>query len=48
MKTFFQVSKFKNGNRSFTGKIKSKVKPQDCINYDWYSTKAEALEQNKF
>ena len=48
MKTFYQVSKFKNGNRSYTGKIQAIEKPKNCTNYNWYNNEFEAMEQNKF
>lgn len=48
MKTYYQVSKFKNGNKSFTGSIKALNKPDNCINYNWYNSEEEAISQNKF
>jgi len=48
MKTFYQVSKFKNGNMVFTGKIQATEKPKNCQKYNWYNTEFEAKEQNKF
>lgn len=48
MKTFYQVSKLKNGNKSYTGKIQALVKPQNCENYSWYDNELDAKQQNKF
>ena len=48
MKTFYQVSKFKTGNRSYTGKVQALEKPQNCEKYDWYDNELDAKEQNKF
>src|SRR5690554_4038268 len=48
MKTYYQVSKFKTGTRSCTGKIQATEKPQNCEKYDWYENEIDAREQNKF
>ena len=48
MKTFYVVSKFKNGNKVYTGKIKSITRPDDNLHYSYYDTKEEAIKQNKF
>lgn len=48
LKTYYQVSIFKNGNRLFTGKIKSFVKPNNSIDYEWHETIEEAVSRNKF
>lgn len=48
LKTYYQVSIFKNGNRVFTGKIQSFLKPNNSTDYEWYDSREEAINRNKF
>jgi hypothetical protein len=48
MKTFYQVSLFKNGNRSFTGRITAFARPENSAEYEWFDTEYEAKLRNKF
>ena len=48
MKTFYIVSKFKNGNKIYTGKLKAITRPADNLDYSYYDTEEEARKQNKF